>query len=236
MGFDANSLVLIAVLALVFWTVGRKYEELRTRASRELRLSTCLDEAADSGPLAPGAHPEMHDDVSPRVAAAGNVTGDLRRIAAMDGSFDADRFLQGARLVYEAIVLAFAKGDRELLADLLTADVYRTFVHAIALREARQHRVSTRFVCLNDARIEEAAVIDGQVQIVVTFDSEIVTATRDAANAVVDGNPAAVTAMADRWTFVKGLRANGLWRLAATETPRDAPEQLATPQSAETCG
>lgn len=235
MGFDANSLVLIVVLALVFWTVGRKYEELRTRASRELRLSTCLDEAADSGPLAPGAHPEMHD-AAPPCAVAGNVTGDLRRIAAMDGSFDADRFLQGARLVYEAIVLAFAKGDRELLADLLTADVYRTFVHAIALREARQHRVSTRFVCLNDARIEEAAVIDGQVQIVVTFDSEIVTATRDAANAVVDGNPAAVTAMADRWTFVKGLRANGLWRLAATETPRGEPEQPATPQSAETCG
>jgi predicted lipid-binding transport protein (Tim44 family) len=235
-GFDANFLVLMAVLALVFWTIGRKREELRLRVSRPSRLAACLNLAADSGPLAPGVDPEAFAAATPARAVTRDVAGDLRRIAAVDGSFDADRFLEGARRIYEATVLAFAKGDRELLADLLTVDVYRTFLHSIALREARQQRMSLRFVCLKDATIEDAAVADGQVQIVVAFDSEIITATRDAANAVIEGDLAAVVAVADRWTFMKPLRGSGFWRLAATETPRGVPAGSEPTRSVEMCG
>jgi predicted lipid-binding transport protein (Tim44 family) len=236
--FDANSLVLMVVLALVFWTVGRKHEELRARALRQFRLAACLEAAPDSGTLALGANPEAtaRDAVEPPGESAGDVTGDLRRIAAMDGSFDPERFLESARHVYEAIVLAFAKGDRDLLADLLTTDVYRTFVHAIVLREARQQRVSLRFVRMKDARIRQAAIVDGQARIVVVFDSEIITATRDATNAVIAGDPAAMTAVADRWTFEKGLRSGGVWKLAATEMPRGIAADHRVTKSIETCG
>jgi predicted lipid-binding transport protein (Tim44 family) len=228
-GFDANFLVLMAVVALVVWTIGRKREELRLRGSR---LVACLDAPADSPTLAPGA--EVFAAATPAEAVARDVSGDLRRLAAIDGSFDPDRFLEAARRIYEATVLAFAKGDRDLLADLLTAEVYRSFLHAIALREARQQRMSLRVVRLNAARIDEAAVADGRVRVVVAFDSEIVTATRNAANAVVAGDPAAVVAVADRWTFIKPLRANGFWRLAATETPSGVP--AGPTRSVATCG
>jgi predicted lipid-binding transport protein (Tim44 family) len=221
----------MAVVALVVWTIGREREAFRLRASR---LAAGLDTAADSAPLVPGA--EAFAAATPAGAVARDVSDDLRRLAAIDGSFDPDRFLEVARSIHEATVLAFAKGDRDLLADLLTAEVYRSFLHAIALREARQQRMSLRVVRLNAARIEQAAVADGRVRVVVAFDSEIVTATRDAANAVVAGDPAAVVGVADRWTFIKPLRANGFWRLAATETPRGVPAGLGRTRSVATCG
>lgn len=230
MDFETHSLVLILAVALAFWTIGRRYEELRERAARQNRIAACLEAAPDDSPLAPVAQSDAP------ALRAGGIAADLRGLEAMDGSFDAARFLEGARLVYEAIVLAFAKGDRELLADLVSAEVYRTFVQSIAMREARRRHVSLRFVCIRHGAIEQATVVGGRAQIVVGFDSEIVTVTRDAANAVVAGDPGAIVTVADRWTFEKEIRSNGIWKLAATESPGAVPGDIHATENAAACG
>ena len=60
----------------------------------------------------------------------------LREMLKVDPSFKPAEFLNGARLAYEMIVMAFAAGDRKLLKNLLSKEVYEGFDPAISAREA----------------------------------------------------------------------------------------------------
>ena len=51
----------------------------------------------------------------------------LRAIFAKDPNFTPKQFIQGGRMAYEMIVLAFADGDRNTLQNLLARDVYEGF-------------------------------------------------------------------------------------------------------------
>ena len=53
----------------------------------------------------------------------------------MDGdpSFNPKEFINGAKLAYEMIVVAFADGDRKTLKNLLSREVYEGFDAAIAV-------------------------------------------------------------------------------------------------------
>jgi hypothetical protein len=64
-------------------------------------------------------------------------------------------FVAGARGAYEAIVVAFAAGDRNTLRDLLSRDVFESFVGAIGEREKRGETVETTFVGIEKAEIRQ---------------------------------------------------------------------------------
>ena len=58
----------------------------------------------------------------------------LREIAKADPSFDTGSFLKGATIAYEAIVTAYARGDRETLRNLLSREVLDSFSSVISER------------------------------------------------------------------------------------------------------
>ncbi len=60
----------------------------------------------------------------------------LRAIYAVDPTFEPARFVDGVKIAYEMIVMSFADGDREVLKNLLSKDVYEGFVAAIDERES----------------------------------------------------------------------------------------------------
>src|SRR5690606_10129673 len=60
----------------------------------------------------------------------------LLMIARADASFDPEQFVRGAKQAYEMIVTAFAEGNRKLLKDLLSREVFDSFANAIADRES----------------------------------------------------------------------------------------------------
>ena len=66
----------------------------------------------------------------------------LREIAKADPSFDAGSFLKGAKIAYEAIVTAYARGDRETLRNLLSREVLDSFSSVISERESGGRRTS----------------------------------------------------------------------------------------------
>ena len=76
-------------------------------------------------------------------------------------------FLKGARQAYEMIVTAFAEGNRKMLKDLLSREVYEGFVAAIADRESRGEQIDQSFVGINQADIVEAELKDGIAQLTV---------------------------------------------------------------------
>ena len=173
----------------------------------------------------PGVRREAPPPVDPEARLAGLVAKEspahdgLSRIMDADSDFDPKEFLDGARAAYEMIVMAFANGDRRTLKDLLARDVYEGFEGAIADRESRGEKVETQFVSVDKAEISDAMLRGRSAQVTVRFSSKLITATRDSAGQVIDGNAEKVIDVVDIWTFSRETSARDPnWRLIATES------------------
>jgi predicted lipid-binding transport protein (Tim44 family) len=145
-------------------------------------------------------------------------------VAKLDPAFEPEVFLRGARQAYEMIVTAFAEGNRKILKGLLNRDVYDGFVRAMAERESRGEQVDQSFVGINKADIVETEVKSGIANITVRFVSQLISATRDKAGAILAGDPQRVKEVTDIWTFSRDISspkalANPNWRLIATQSP-----------------
>lgn len=153
------------------------------------------------------------------IAASGSpVAAGLDTIVQAEPSFDAQAFLEGAKVAYEMIVTAFAQGDRKVLKDLLSRDVYEGFDKVIAERESQHETVETTFVSIDGAEIVNAEAQGGQAQITIHFRSKLITATRDASGAVLEGSPDTVADITDIWTFARAISSRDPnWQLVATE-------------------
>ncbi len=148
----------------------------------------------------------------------------LIEIARLDPAFDPDTFIRGAKQAYEMIVTAFAEGNRKLLRDLLDRPVYEGFTRAISERETRGEQVDQSFVGIEKADILESEVKSGKASITVRFVSELISATRDKAGAIIGGDPQKIKEVTDIWTFSRDIstakaRSNPNWLLIATQSP-----------------
>jgi len=142
----------------------------------------------------------------------------LRAIRDADSSFDPKTFAEGAKMAYEMIVMAFADGDRRTLKNLLSREVYDGFVAAISDRESRSEKVQSSFVGIDKAEIVNAEMKGGEAHVTLRIVSQLVSATRDAAGEVIDGDPETVAEVKDVWTFVRDTRSRDPnWKLVATE-------------------
>jgi predicted lipid-binding transport protein (Tim44 family) len=142
----------------------------------------------------------------------------LRAIRDADPSFDPKTFVDGAKMAYEMIVMAYADGDRKTLKNLLSREVYDGFVAAIADREKRNEKIQSSFVGIDKADIVSAEMKNGEAHITLRIVSELISATRDNAGAVIDGDPETVAEVKDVWTFARDTRSRDPnWKLVATE-------------------
>jgi predicted lipid-binding transport protein (Tim44 family) len=115
------------------------------------------------------------------------------------------------------IVLAFANGDRRALKDLLSTEVFDSFDAAIKERETNELKTETRFVSIDKAEIVGAEVRDRSAQLTIRFVSQMISATRDKAGNVVDGNAESVSDITDVWTFARDISSRDPnWKLVGT--------------------
>ena len=154
------------------------------------------------------------------VAEAGSpVAAGLDAIAAADPTFSAGPFLDGARTAYEAVITAFASGERKTLQNLLARDVYDGFNAALTDRERRGDKLSTTFVSIDDTTIEAAALEGRSARVTVRFLSKQITATHDAKGKLTEGSPDHVVDMNDVWTFARDTSSRDPnWKLVATHS------------------
>jgi predicted lipid-binding transport protein (Tim44 family) len=122
------------------------------------------------------------------------------------------------------IVTAFAEGNRKLLKGLLSNDVYDGFTRSMSDREARGEQVDQSFVGINKADILESEVRSGIASITIRFVSQLISATRDRAGAIITGDPQRIKDVTDIWTFSRDVSteeavANPNWRLVETQSP-----------------
>lgn len=142
----------------------------------------------------------------------------LRAIKDADQSFEPKTFVDGAKMAYEMIVMAYADGDRKTLKNLLSKDVFDGFVAAIADRESRSEKVESSFVGIDKINIVAAEMKGSEAHVTLRIVSELISATRNKAGEVIDGDPETVAEVKDVWTFARDTRSKDPnWKLVATE-------------------
>jgi predicted lipid-binding transport protein (Tim44 family) len=146
------------------------------------------------------------------------VSQGLVEIFRVDQGFDPEHFLKGAKAAYEIIVTAFAEGNRRMLKNLLSGDVYDGFTSSIAERERRGEQIDQSFVGIKSADLVEAELKSGTAQVTVKFVSELISATRDRAGVVISGDPKRIREVTDIWTFAREAASRDPnWKLIATQ-------------------
>lgn len=142
----------------------------------------------------------------------------LRAIRNADPTFEPKQFVEGAKMAYEMIVMSYADGDRRTLKNLLSREVYEGFVAAIADRESRSEKIESSFVGIDKAEIVSAEMKGSEAHLTLRIVSELISATRDSAGMVIDGDPETVAEVKDVWTFARDTRSRDPnWKLVATE-------------------
>ncbi len=143
----------------------------------------------------------------------------LRELVKQDQNFNPKEFLNGARMAYEMIVMAYADGDRKTLKSLLSREVLEGFEAVISEREARGEVVKSTFVGIEKADILQAAIKDSDEQVTVRIVCQLITATYDKTGKLIDGDAEAVSEVNDLWTFARDVRSRDPnWKLIATES------------------
>jgi predicted lipid-binding transport protein (Tim44 family) len=162
-----------------------------------------------------GIDRDITDHVPESSAAAKALAG----MKLVEPAFSVSGFLQGARGAYEMIVTAFAKGELDRIRPYLSADVAESFAAVMADRKAHGLTVTTDFVGLRELALHDAEFnrSTGDAEISVRFVAEMVSATRDSAGQVVEGDPKSARKQKDIWTFGRKMGANDPnWQLVAT--------------------
>ncbi len=231
--FDPTNLLLMAVAVAIFLrlrsVLGRRTDDDRARldtyAARDAAAAAPDSNVvpmprADAPPTAAKPSSQNVDDRLGPLPADSRALEPLREIAKADPSFEAGAFLNGAKIAYEAIVTAYARGDRETLRGLLSKEVFDSFNSVISEREARGETNEFSFVGIAAADIVDAHLAGRVAHVTVRFVSDLVTAVRDRSGNVIEGDIKAVRRVTDVWTFARDVAAsNPNWRLAATDSP-----------------
>jgi predicted lipid-binding transport protein (Tim44 family) len=227
-------IVAVVVIFMLRNVLGRRTPEDEARIDKNMRAQAQERAAAaqdkvvalprrggDAAPVAATAEAANADaEARVKAFAAGNtaIEGGLMQLSRTDAAFDPKHFLDGAKQAYEMIVTAFAEGNRKVLKELLSKEVYEGFCDAIADRESRSEQIDQSFVGINKANIVEAEVKGGLAQLTVKFVSQLISATRDRTGTVIHGDPQKIKEVTDIWTFARDVSSrNPNWRLVATQ-------------------
>lgn len=233
--FDVTTIVFLALAVFVIWRLrsvlgqktGREQPPMDPFSRREAGDAARPAPAPDNVVRLPSAGADRAQAAPPNPDLArwtglaepnSPVAKGLDEIAAIEPGFDGRGFMDGARSAYEMIVTAFAQGDRSALRTLLSKDVFDGFDRAIGERERKGEKAETTFVSIDRADLATVDVRNRVAHVTVRFLSKLITATRNAAGAVVDGNPETVVSVTDVWTFSRALGSRDPnWQLVATE-------------------
>ena len=226
--FDFGTIFFLVAAVVIFVqlrnVLGRRTGNERPPFDPYSRRTEAKDEAAQgenvvSLPRRKGAEPENAYAAIDAFAAPGSeLNRGLRAIHDADPSFEPKTFVEGARMAYEMIVMAYADGDRRTLKNLLSREVYDGFVAAISEREGRAEKIQSSFVGIDRAEIASAEMKGTEAHVTLRIVSQLVSATRNAAGEVIDGDPETVAEVKDVWTFARDTRSRDPnWKLVATE-------------------
>ena len=159
------------------------------------------------------------DDIFDYVEENSRSADVFKKMKEFDSDFSVNKFVSGAKIAYEIIIMAFENGDTEKLGGLLEQKVLKRFKSVIEKRKKDGLVIEAKFIGMRDIRIIDASFSEKTkiADITLSFKSEISTVVKDAEGSVVEGHPDEIKKQKDTWVFTKDLsKKSPIWLLKST--------------------
>ena len=143
----------------------------------------------------------------------------FKKMKEFDSDFSVNKFVSGAKMAYEMILMAFERGDTEKLRTLLEKKVLTSFKSVIDKRKKDGFIVDAKFIGMRDIRIINASFSQKTkiADVTLSFKSEITTVVKDSKGSVIEGHPDEIKKQKDTWVFTKNLSDKSpIWFLKST--------------------
>ena len=143
----------------------------------------------------------------------------FKKMKEFDSDFSVNKFVSGAKMAYEIILMAFERGDTEKLRTLLEKKVLTSFKSVIDKRKKEGFIVDAKFIGMRDIRIINASFSQKTkiADVTLSFKSEITTVVKDSSGSIVEGHPDEIKKQKDTWVFTKNLSEKSpIWFLKST--------------------
>merc|ERR1712146_861647 len=143
----------------------------------------------------------------------------FKKMKEFDSEFSVNKFVSGAKMAYEIILMAFERGDIEKLNTLLEKKVLTSFKSVIDKRKKDGFIVDAKFIGMRDIRIINASFSQKTkiADVTLSFKSEITTVVKDSKGSVIEGHPDEIKKQKDTWVFTKNLSDKSpVWFLKST--------------------
>ena len=211
--------ILAAVAIFLFW---RLRAVLGSRDGFEKTLNDIKDTRdVNNAPLVVDEKIEnrQDEDIFDYVEESSKSADAFKKMKEFDNDFSVNKFVSGAKMAYEMILMAFEKGDLEKLKNLLEKKVLQSFKSVIDKRKKDGFVVDAKFIGMRDIRIinvtfsQKTKIAD----VTLTFKSEITTVVKDSKGNIVEGHPDEIKKQKDTWVFTKNLsEKTPIWLLKST--------------------
>ena len=127
-------------------------------------------------------------------------------------------FIKGAKIAYESIITSFAKGDLKNISYLLDKKILDDFTDAVQERKKNNNVSETTFIGVNSAEIKEHKDHGSIIEVVVNFESEIISCVKDKDGQIISGDMKKIKKVHDTWKFTKDKNSsNPNWLLVDTQ-------------------
>ena len=211
--------ILAAVAIFLFW---RLRAVLGSRDGFEKTIKE-IKESSDvvSNPevISEAKNDSPDDDIVDYVEENSKNAQVFKKMKEFDSEFSVNKFVSGAKMAYEIILMAFERGDTEKLKTLLEKKVLTSFKSVIDKRKKDGFIVDAKFIGMRDIRIINASFSQKTkiADVTLSFKSEITTVVRDSKGSIIEGHPDEIKKQKDTWVFSKNLSDKSpIWFLKST--------------------
>ncbi len=213
-------LILAAVAAFLFWRLSLV---LGVRTGFEKALDIKVQDRAkkkkSDNDKESNSNMPNDDDISDYIELQSEPGQALKQIKTADPSFSVQHFVGGAKSAYEMILMAYEKGDLEVLENYLASDVYEDFKAVVTERANKGFVVEANFVGLREIRIRNVLFEEDNMaaEITVFFKCELTSVVKDKNDKIIEGSSSKVKTHTDVWTFGRTVGTEDpVWKLIAT--------------------
>ena len=211
--------ILAVVAIFLFWRLRAVLgsREGFEKNIKDIRTSSKVVKSNDITQEEPKARPD--DDIFDYVEENSKSAEVFKKIKGFDSNFSVNKFVSGAKMAYEIILMAFENGDTQKLDTLLEKKVLKSFKSVIEKRKKDGFAIDAQFIGMRDIRIIDASFSEKTkiADITLSFKSEISTVVKDAEGTIIEGHPDEIKKQKDTWVFTKNLsEKTPIWLLKST--------------------
>lgn len=179
-----------------------------------------LGKPGANAPARPAVRTEIFDPSEPM-----SLEAQIAHIERVDPEFNERSFLNGARIAFNQIVTAFAKGDEEVLKSALSPSLFESFRRAMVERTQVGQKLATEITAIDQAEIlsakldtaSPAANTAPRILIEVRFVSSQIQKLSQADGTLIEGDGDKPISVTDIWVFARTAKSpDPNWLLVGT--------------------